>query len=310
MEKHVHSDTCEENCTRIEHEHTRQCEANLEADVEDESVWTAAFADVMAEPSSSGKAAAIALSQVGSHVSSSNFQVLEDGSEAPYSRYGAWEGNPYTTNLQESFLRFVYSYAGADMSSFASQSVKDWMDPLLEGGLLRSADQASEGDLAFVEDEGKLKGAVVIKGNEEALDVVEADEGEIVSKSVANEHVYGTVRVLLDADPAEAASTDASTEESAASKKRRTQIRLPQIRSSLTHLLKFHRRLTKQQSPVLQPNFQNRIRKEISATRDITNIRLQRRFIIAILRIQETPRPNGQKLSRMTITRKMTLRTR
>lgn len=219
MEEHVHSDTCEENCTRIEHEHTRQCEANLEADVEDESVWTAAFADVMAEPSSSGKSAAIALSQVGSHVSSSNFQVLEDGSEAPYSRYGAWEGNPYTTNLQESFLRFVYSYAGADMSSFASQSVKDWMDPLLEGGLLRSADQASEGDLAFVEDEGKLKGAVVIKGNEEALDVVEADEGEIVSKSVANEHVYGTVRVLLDADPAEAASTDASTEESAASKK-------------------------------------------------------------------------------------------
>lgn len=217
MEEHIHSENCEENCPIPEHTHTRQCESNPEADLEDESVWTADFADILSEASSPAKAAKIAQTQIGKSQSKSNFKVLEDGTEAYYSRYGAWEHNPYQTDIQESFLRFVYSYAGADVSSFYGKSISEWMTPLVEGGLLKQASEASVGDLAFIEDNGALNGAIVKASEESTLEVVEAENGTIVSKSVKHADVYGTIRMLLDSQPEQKTEAEKSGQPSSES---------------------------------------------------------------------------------------------
>ncbi len=264
MEEHIHSENCEENCPIPEHTHTRQCESNPEADLEDESVWTADFADILSEASSPAKAAKIAQTQIGKSQSKSNFKVLEDGTEAYYSRYGAWEHNPYQTDIQESFakiaqtqigksqsksnfkvledgteayysrygawehnpyqtdiqesfLRFVYSYAGADVSSFYGKSISEWMQPLVEGGLLKQASEASVGDLAFIEDNGALNGAIVTASEESTLEVVEAENGTIVSKSVKHADVYGTIRMLLDSQPEQKTEAEESAQPSSES---------------------------------------------------------------------------------------------
>ncbi|UNT97273.1 SpaA isopeptide-forming pilin-related protein [Allobaculum mucilyticum] len=217
MEEHIHSENCEENCPIPEHTHTRQCESNPEADLEDESVWTADFADILSEASSPAKAAKIAQTQIGKSQSKSNFKVLEDGTEAYYSRYGAWEHNPYQTDIQESFLRFVYSYAGADVSSFYGKSISEWMTPLVEGGLLKQASEASVGDLAFIEDNGALNGVIVTASEESTLEVVEAENRTIVSKSVKHADVYGTIRVLLDSQPEQKTEAEESAQPSSES---------------------------------------------------------------------------------------------
>lgn len=224
LSEHVHTELCEPNCDIEEHTHTRQCYSNPEADVESEEERTLAFDQILSEASSPAKAAAIALSQVGTKQSRDNFQVLEDGSEAGYSRYGAWENQPYMLNMQTSFIRFVYSYAGADISSLAGDNVNDWLEPLAAAGLLENAADAQEGDLAFIDEEDGTRAGVVTNVSSDEIDVVEVSDGAVVEKTVPEQNVYGTVAVLaspqqpaaeiedMNTDPAEDAQIAESAE--------------------------------------------------------------------------------------------------
>jgi len=117
---HTHGTECYEeieilgekvlDCDKEEHEHTKVCYSNPNADVETETEWKKTFGDVTYTNDWIEDTIAIAKTQLGYNESNDNYVVLENGDTKGYTRYGDWYGNKYG-DWCAMFVSFCLNYA-------------------------------------------------------------------------------------------------------------------------------------------------------------------------------------------------------
>ena len=135
-------ETAEEQETADEPETAEEPETEAEgdptADVETETEWTAAFADVTRTGHYGADLLAIARTQLGYTESAANYVTVE-GERCGYTRYGAWYGNAYG-DWCAMFVSFCLNYAGVPAEKLAREgSVERWIGVLEEQGLYEDA---------------------------------------------------------------------------------------------------------------------------------------------------------------------------
>ena len=161
-ENHTHSAICYGTwqlvCTLEEHTHDQVCqsdpeenmEPDLDADVETEETWTAAFADIVLTGARDVDLLTIARTQLGYQESTQNYEVMEDGQTIKgYTRYGDWYGMPYG-DWDAMFVSFCLNYAG--VSGFPQDSSSSsWVAALRNQNMYAPASEyiPSTGDLIF-----------------------------------------------------------------------------------------------------------------------------------------------------------------
>lgn len=154
-EEHVHTEECYDEegdliCELEEHSHTVDCLINLNADVEDATVWKATLPELTGDLRTD--VVNIAYSQLGYTESTANFSPGEDGvTRYGYTRYGAWYGNEYGT-WDAMFVSFCLNYAGIDRTAFPLNSgAYSWAVELSEIGSYAEASAYTPlaGDIVF-----------------------------------------------------------------------------------------------------------------------------------------------------------------
>ena len=157
---HIHSDACYQKqmtCGMEEHTHTLACHSNPNA-VESEEEWTAAFKDYQLTGEWGKDAAYIAKTQVGYKESESNYTVNEDETTDGYTRYGAWNNDPYG-DWDLDFAAFVLSYAGVPDEQFPinANGLNEWTTQIQNAGYYVAPDGAApeSGDLVVLEKDGQ-----------------------------------------------------------------------------------------------------------------------------------------------------------
>ncbi len=156
---HEHNENCYDAsgsliCTMQVHVHDLTCLSDPEADLENESDWTATFADADLNGDWRNDVISIAKTQLGYTESEKNYAVLESGLTRGYTRYGAWCGSPYT-EWDAAFCSFCAEYAG--VRDFpAADDCGELFDKFAEEGLCRAADAyvPKSGDLIFLDTDG------------------------------------------------------------------------------------------------------------------------------------------------------------
>lgn len=135
----------------LEHEHDLSCYSDPSADVETEADWLGSLPQQ--EGSTPEQLASIARSQLGYSESEHNFAVRDDDGVDGYTRYGAWDGDPYE-RWDAAFLAFCLEYAGIGSGDMPRASTADaWIQALDDAGLYE--DHATSpyvplaGDLVF-----------------------------------------------------------------------------------------------------------------------------------------------------------------
>ena len=161
-ENHTHSAICYGTwqlvCTLKEHTHDQVCqsdpeenmEPDLEADVETEETWTAAFADIALTGARDVDLLTIARTQLGYQESTQNYEVMEDGQTIKgYTRYGAWYGMPYG-DWDAMFISFCLHYARVD--AFPTDAYcASWMNKLNAQEIFKVPSEyiPKDGDIIF-----------------------------------------------------------------------------------------------------------------------------------------------------------------
>lgn len=200
-ETHTHSDRCygtwELICGKDEHTHSLRCQSDPKADVENEAIWTAAFADTTLSGNWREDVLTIARSQLGYEESKRNYIVLEDGETIKgYTRYGAWYGIPYG-DWCAMFASFCLHYAGVEDMPI-NASCRNWIEVLTELELYHPAEAYTpqSGDLIFFDWDGNTIAehvgivAEMIPATEEEAAKVKTIEGNTFRDDVSYREYY------------------------------------------------------------------------------------------------------------------------
>lgn len=129
------------------------------ADVETASDWEKTIPDLSDCETWAEKLLAVAQSQLGYKESVLNFTVGPDGEHKGYTRYGAWNGNPYG-DWCAMFVSFCLNYAGIDKDIVPqNENCSTWMSDLDDRGLFNDAETyvPEEGDIVFFRQHSKTK---------------------------------------------------------------------------------------------------------------------------------------------------------
>lgn len=150
-EGHTHTESCYSqskalDCSKEEHTHTESCyheQSDPNADVENEEIWKATFADVKLTGNWSEDIVAIAKTQVGYKESTKNFIYDEEDEKDGYTRYGAWYGDTYG-EWCAMFSSFCIHYAevGYDANNIAfplESNCASWISKLQKVGYYHEA---------------------------------------------------------------------------------------------------------------------------------------------------------------------------
>ena len=172
--EHKHESECyttvkgDMTCKQEEHtHHDRLCYIDVNADLEDEHDWEETLPK---ELSGIWKKdfPAIAESQVDYAESFYNIEVDEDGTIHPYTRYGAWHGEPYG-EWNGMFIEFCLHYAGVDEDAFPREADMDkWVTSLNNKELYKKAEEnliPEAGQIVFLDTDadGKADRAAIVK---------------------------------------------------------------------------------------------------------------------------------------------------
>lgn len=129
------------------HEHTTACYSNPRADVETAKKWEKTLPAFEEETPRITKLVDVVRSQVGYSESKDNYAVEGDELRG-YTRYGAWDGDPYEP-WNATFVNFCLHYAGIDAGVFAPKSAdesrEDAKDAQDESGDAVEEDAAEDG---------------------------------------------------------------------------------------------------------------------------------------------------------------------
>ncbi|MCD7733264.1 MAG: fibro-slime domain-containing protein [Oscillospiraceae bacterium] len=153
-ESHTHGDECYETtliCELPEHTHTVECLIDLNADVEDATVWEATIPALTGDLRTD--VVSIAHSQLGYTESNANYSLSEDGlTHYGYTRYGAWYGNPYG-DWSSMFTAFCLYYAGITEDFTFNAGAYAWTIDLANHGYYLTADAYTPvaGDIVFID---------------------------------------------------------------------------------------------------------------------------------------------------------------
>lgn len=113
----------------MEHEHDLSCYSDSDADVETESDWLGSLPQREAS-TLPGRLVDVARSQLGYAESEHNYAVREDNSIAGYTRYGAWDGDPYE-EWDAAFVAFCLEYGGVGIDEMPRErTANDWVEAL------------------------------------------------------------------------------------------------------------------------------------------------------------------------------------
>ncbi len=140
-------------CGIEEHEHVLSCYADVDADVESQTVYEQTVSQVELTDNWRDDIISVAQTQLGYTESQKNYTVLEDGATAKgYTRYGEWYGNKYG-DWSGMFVSFCLNYAGVDkrIVTFEENSQKR-LSVLRDAGLYHGADSKYKpkvGDIVF-----------------------------------------------------------------------------------------------------------------------------------------------------------------
>lgn len=199
-EEHVHTEECYDEegnliCELEEHTHTVDCLINLNADVEDATVWKATLPELTGDLRTD--VVNIAYSQLGYTESTAIFSPGEDGvTRYGYTRYGAWYGNEYGT-WDAMFVSFCLNYAGVDRTVFPLNSgAYSWAVELSEIGsyAVASAYTPLAGDIAFFDSDydGRIDRVGIVASTDISGGVVTIIEGDYTVSEVDTvcEHIY------------------------------------------------------------------------------------------------------------------------
>ncbi len=199
-EEHTHDETCYDEegdliCELPEHTHTVECLINLNADVEDATVWKATLPELTGDLRMD--VVSIAYSQLGYTESTANYSIAEDGeTHYGYTRYGAWYGNEYGT-WDAMFASFCLNYAGLDRTVFPLNSgAYAWVVELTEkGAYAESSDYTPlAGDLVFFDSDydGRVDRTGIVVSTDVTGGVLTIIEGDYTVSGVDTvcEHIY------------------------------------------------------------------------------------------------------------------------
>lgn len=199
-EEHVHTEECYDEegnliCELEEHSHTVDCLINLNADVEDATVWKATLPELTGDLRTD--VVNIAYSQLGYTESTANFSPGEDGvTRYGYTRYGAWYGNEYGT-WDAMFVSFCLNYAGVDRTAFPLNSgAYSWAVELSEIGSYAEASAYTPlaGDIAFFDTDldGRIDRVGIVASTDISGGVVTIIEGDytVFEVDTVCEHIY------------------------------------------------------------------------------------------------------------------------
>lgn len=138
-------------CEKEEHIHIEQCFVDRNADIEDSLIWEETIPEEL-NGTWQTDLIEVAKSQLGYTESKTNFETDENGSTKGYTRYGAWDNDPYT-DWKNAFVRFCMHYAGYDSEYFpVSDDTEEWIKLLEEKGLFGTIGDLTfkEGDIVFI----------------------------------------------------------------------------------------------------------------------------------------------------------------
>ncbi len=160
--EHVHTDECTAKtltCDREEHTHDASCYSNPEADVETPQQWAASTQGASLTGDWASDLVAVAQTQIGYAESEQNFQVGEDGERHGYTRYGAWNNNPYGA-WDSLLVGFCLEYADLDVKKVPRESgAYAWTAALQRAGAYTPATgyTPEAGDIVFFDEDGNGK---------------------------------------------------------------------------------------------------------------------------------------------------------
>ncbi len=160
--EHVHTDECAVKtltCDREEHTHDASCYSNPEADVETPQQWAASTQGASLTGDWASDLVAVAQTQIGYAESEQNFQVGEDGERHGYTRYGAWNNNPYGA-WDSLLVGFCLEYADLDVKKVPRESgAYAWTAALQRAGAYTPATgyTPEAGDIVFFDEDGNGK---------------------------------------------------------------------------------------------------------------------------------------------------------
>ena len=157
--EHLHSNDCynisteevELICGLSEHIHIDECYIDLNADLEDASVWEATLPELTGNWSED--LVAIARSQLGYSESETNIVIGSDMTRG-YTRYGQWADDPHG-DWARYFFDFCLSYTDIDTSFFPiTENITEWKEHLTEAGYYHTVStyEPKSGDLVFFAD--------------------------------------------------------------------------------------------------------------------------------------------------------------
>ncbi|MBQ4560749.1 MAG: Cna B-type domain-containing protein [Clostridia bacterium] len=156
--EHLHDHDCYEAstedveliCGLSEHIHIDECYIDLNADIEDASVWEATLPELTGVWQDD--LVAIAESQLGYSESESNI-VIDSDITRGYTRYGEWAEDPYG-DWSGYFLDFCISYTDIDPEYFpVDKDTELWIELLNESGYYRDPSfEPNAGDIVFFRD--------------------------------------------------------------------------------------------------------------------------------------------------------------
>ncbi|MCC8131975.1 MAG: hypothetical protein LIO72_09630 [Ruminococcus sp.] len=173
-EGHTHTDECYEKtliCGMEEHTHTVECLVDLNADVEDATVWEATLPALTDDLRTD--VVNIAYSQLGYTESTANYTLAEDGTtHNGYTRYGAWYGSSYA-DWESMFVAFCLDYAGIADEFTYNAGAYAWSIELTNLGYYQTVESYSplQGDVVFIDTDSDGKAdisAIVISVDETA----------------------------------------------------------------------------------------------------------------------------------------------
>lgn len=217
-EGHTHTDACytkQFTCGKEEHQHTDECYIDKSADVEDASVWNTQYENIEWENEWGKDLVTAAKLQLDYKESAANYTVAEDGSHKGYTRYGQFDGDPYT-DWDASFVNFCMYYAGLKTSQMFpdEKNTADWYDKFIkdeEGKkkvylALPGDYEPQEGDIIFLKkenEETEFQMGIVSSYNKEDKEkkefkIIEGNSDNQVKENtykIDDEHIFEYIKI-------------------------------------------------------------------------------------------------------------------
>ncbi|MCD7770469.1 MAG: hypothetical protein LUH23_00005, partial [Oscillospiraceae bacterium] len=218
-EGHTHTDDCYEKtliCELEEHTHTVECLIDLNADVEDATVWEATLPELTGDLRTD--VVAIAYSQIGYTESTANYSIGEDEvAHYGYTRYGEWYGSIYA-DWDSIFVAFCLDYAGIEDEFTYNAGAYAWSVDLTNLGYYQSADSYSPtiGDVVFIDADADGRAnvsAIVTSVGETSITVIQGNYSLTDSEGNTTDRVaYVTYSTVVDVTGSELTTLSSGSE--------------------------------------------------------------------------------------------------